>query len=220
MQRIELDHVIEAGMVTCKGLPGPAICDFWSRESTAGKFDDGSTFHIGRIDMVANTGTCIDAPFHRFADGDDIASLPLDRIAGVPALRVSVPGDERVIGARWFEDLPVKDRAVLVHTGWDRYWGSEDYFNANPCLSEEAAVWLRDEGALLVGIDSVNIDDTTTRSRPVHTTLLGADIPVVEHLCRLGELPEKGFRFFAVPPRITGMGTFPARAFALVGWTP
>lgn len=220
MQRIDLSHIIEPGMVTYRGLPGPAVCDFWSREESAANFDDGSTFQIARIDMVANTGTYIDAPFHRFAHGHDVAGFPLERIAGVPGFRVTVPEDVRVIDATWFEDLPVKGKAVLIHTGWDRHWGTDRYFDANPCLSAEAAEWLRDEGALLVGIDSVNIDDTTTRSRPVHTTLLGAEIPVVEHLCNLGELPEKGFRFFAVPPRMTGVGTFPVRAFATVKWLP
>jgi len=216
MKRIDLNHVIEPGMITYKGLPGPAVCDFWSRESTASKFDDGSTFQMARIDMVANTGTYIDAPFHRFEEGHDIAGFDLERIAGVPGLVVRVPETTRVIGVEPFAGRQVRNKAVLVHTGWDRHWGTERYFEANPCLSSEAAEWLRDEGAALVGIDSLNIDDATTRSRPVHTVLLGADIPVVEHLCHLDALPEKDFLFYAVPPRMTGVGTFPVRAFATV----
>lgn len=216
MKRVDLNHIIEPGMVTYKGLPGPVVCDYWTRESTADHFDDGSTFQIARLDMVANTGTYIDAPFHRYAHGHDISGFELERTAGVPGVVVRVPETARVIGAEWFRNQPVKNCAVLVHTGWDRHWQTDRYFEANPCISREAAEYLRDAGAALVGIDSMNIDDTTTRSRPVHTVLLGADIPVVEHLCHLDALPDTGFRFFAVPPRMTGVGTFPVRAFATI----
>lgn len=214
MKRIDLNHIIEPGMVTYKGLPGPAICDFWTRESTRERYDDDSTFQIARIDMVANTGTYIDAPFHRFEHGHDIAGFALDRIAGVPGLVVHAPANQRVMDAECFQNLPLAGRAVLVHTGWDRHWGTDDYFGANPCLSEAAAMYLRDAGVVLVGIDSFNIDDTTTRARPVHTALLGADIAVVEHLCQLDRLPATGFRFYAVPPRMSGVGSFPVRAWA------
>lgn len=217
MQCIDLNHVIEPGMVTYKGLPGPLICDYWTRENSADHFDDGSTFQIAHIDMVANTGTYIDAPFHRYAHGHDISALDLARVAGVPGVVIRIPEATRIIGAEWFQGLQAEGKAVLVQTGWDRHWQTERYFHANPCLSQDAAEFLRDAGAALVGIDSMNIDDTTTRARPAHTVLLGADVPIVEHLCHLDALPETGFRFFAVPPRMTGVGTFPVRAFATIG---
>lgn len=208
VKRVDLNHVIE---------PGPVVCDFWSRESTRDHFDDGSTFQIARIDMVANTGTYIDAPYHRFENGHDIAGFVLDRVAGLPGIVVHAPADQRIIGVECFEQLTVTGKAVLLRTGWDRYWGTDAYFGANPCLSAAAAEWLRDAGAVLVGIDSLNIDDTRTRSRPVHTLLLGAGIAVVEHLCQLDLLPDEGFRFYAVPPRMMGVGSFPVRAWADIG---
>lgn len=217
VERIDLNHVVDPGMVTYEGLPGPVVCDFWSRESTRERYDDGSTFQIARIEMVANTGTYIDAPYHRFENGRDIAGFALDRVAGLPGIIVHAPDDQRVIGVECFENRPVAGKAVLVRTGWDRHWGTEAYFGANPCLSATAAEWLRDAGAVLVGIDSFNIDDTTTRARPVHTILLGADIAVVEHLCQLDRVPDGEFRFHAVPPRMTGVGSFPVRAWAEIG---
>lgn len=211
---VDLNHVISDGMETYPGLPAPHICDFWTRESTAAHYEDGSTFHIGRLDMVANTGTYLDSPFHRYADGLDIAELELARIANLPGVCVDVRGSERVIGPDVLDDVALTGRAVLFRTDWSHHWGSPQYNEANPCLAEETAAMLVAAGAQLVGIDSLNIDDTTTRRRPVHTLLLGAGIPVVEHLCRLDCLPHDGFRFSAVPPRVRGMGTFPVRAFA------
>ena len=215
---IELNHVIEHGMTTYKGLPGPQICDFWERERSRAFYDDGSTFQIGRIDMIANTGTYLDTPFHRYADGDDLARVGLDRLAGLPGLVVRRPFEQDIeVGADAFDGLDVQGRAVLVHTGWDRHWRTETYQSDHPFLTAGAAEALVARGAALVGIDSHNIDDTRTRSRPVHTILLGAGIPVVEHLTGLGELPESGIDFTAAPPRVAGMGTFPVRAFATVG---
>jgi kynurenine formamidase len=213
---IDLSHAIEHGMTTYKGLPAPHICDYWSREESARFYDDGSTFQIGRIDMVANTGTYLDVPFHRFAHGDDLAALSLDRIASLPGIvvRAATAG---AIDVDLFEPLDVAGRAVLVHTGWDRHWRSEAYFTDHPFLTEAAARWLVGHGARLVGIDSHNIDDTRARSRPVHTLLLGAGVLICEHLTNLGSLPGAGFAFTAVPPKIVGMGTFPVRAFAEVG---
>ncbi len=215
---IDLSHVIENGMTTFKGLPGPHICDFWTREASAPNYDDGSSFQIGRIDMVANTGTYVDSPFHRFAQGKDLSELPLESLANIDGLVVRAPYERSVavdVGA--FDGLAVRDKAVLVHTGWDRHWRTDTYYADHPFLTAGAASWLAAQGAAFVGIDSHNIDDTRTRSRPVHTTLLGAEIPIGEHLTRLGELPDTGFRFSAVPPKIRGMGTFPVRAWAAVG---
>jgi len=209
---IDLSHVIEHGMTTYKGLPGPHICDFWTREVSAANYDDGSSFQIGRIDMIANTGTYLDAPYHRFADGADLAALALEQLASLPALVVRCAA--MAVDAEAFDRLDVAGKAVLVHTGWDRHWRSEAYFDDHPFLTEAAARRLADRGAALVGIDSHNIDDARTRSRPVHTILLGAGIPICEHMTNLGALPDSGFAFTAVPPKIAGMGTFPVRAFA------
>ena len=212
---IDLSHAIEDGMVTYKGLPAPHICDFWKREDSAVNYDDGSTFQIGRIDMVANTGTYLDTPFHRYAEGDDLAAVGLDRLARLEGLCVRAAGMEA--GAELFEGLDVADKAVLVHTGWDRHWRTEAYHSGHPFLGEDSARLLAERGAALIGIDSYNIDDTRTRRRPVHTILLGAGTLIVEHMTRLGELPPSGFRFTAAPPKIAGMGTFPVRAFAETG---
>lgn len=209
---LDLSHAIEEGMVTYKGLPGPAICDYWTREQSAAFYDDGSSFQIGRIDMVANTGTYVDAPFHRFADGVDLAGLELARLAGLDGLVVR--GTAMAVDAEAFEGRDVAGKAVLVATGWSRHWRTAAYFENHPFLTEAAARLLAEAGAALVGIDSHNIDDTRTRARPVHTILLGAGIPVCEHLANLDALPDTGFRFTAAPPKIVGMGTFPVRAFA------
>ena len=212
---IDLSHDIVEGMVTYKGLPGPHICDYWSREASAANYDDGATFQIGRIDMVANTGTYLDTPFHRFADGDDLAGVGIERVAGLPGALVR--SAEMAIDVAAFAGIDVAGKAVLVATGWDRHWGGDAYFTGHPYLTEAAARHLADRGAALVGIDSHNIDDTRTRTRPVHTVLLGAGIPICEHLTRLETLPPTGFRFTAAPPKIVGMGTFAVRAFAELG---
>ncbi len=215
---IDLSHVIEAGMTTYNGLPAPAICDYWSRERSAANYDDGATFQIGRIDMVANTGTYLDSPFHRFADGSDLAALDLARLALLDAVVVRQPFEAGLeVGAAAFAGVACAGRAVLVHTGWSRHWRTDAYFDDHPFLSEAAARHLVAAGAVLVGIDSHNIDDTRVRRRPVHTALLGAGITICEHMTNLDALPDDGFRFSAVPPKISGMGTFPVRAFASVG---
>lgn len=215
---IDLSHVIEGGMTTYKGLPGPHLCDYWTREDSAANYDDGSTFQIGRIDMVANTGTYVDSPFHRYADGKDLSELPLASLADLDGLVVRRPFEKGLaIDEDAFVGLDVAGKAVLVHTGWDRYWRTDAYQVDHPFLTAAAARALIEEGAVFVGIDSHNIDDTRPRTRPVHSLLLGADIPIGEHLTGLGQLPDRGFRFSAVPPKVKGMGTFPVRAFARLG---
>jgi kynurenine formamidase len=212
---IDLSHEIEDGMTTFKGLPGPHICDYWTREESAGRYDDGSTFQIGRIDMVANTGTYVDSPFHRYAEGRDLAGLPLESLAELDGLVVRRPFENGLaVDADAFSELDVRGKAVLVHTGWDRFWRTDTYFDDHPFLTEAAARALVEGGAAFVGIDSHNIDDTRARSRPVHSLLLGADIPIGEHLTGLDKLPDVGFCFSAVPPKVCGMGTFPVRAYA------
>jgi kynurenine formamidase len=213
---VDVSHVVEAGMVTYKGLPAPLICDYLSREASREHYAAGTEFHIGKIEMVANTGTYVDAPFHRFAEGKDLADLPLSSLANLEAVVLRVAEGQRAVGAEAFKGLEVRGKAVLVHTGWSRHWRTEQYFEGHPFLTAEAAQWLVGAGAALVGIDSLNIDDTDDGSHPVHTALLGHDIPVAEHLTNLNALPDGGFRFFAVPVKVRAFGTFPVRAFGVV----
>jgi kynurenine formamidase len=214
---IDVSHTVEHGLVTYKGLPAPVVCDYLSREASRKVYAPGVEFHIGKVEMVANTGTYLDSPFHRYADGIDLAGLPLEKLAGLDAVVVRRRPDEgRAVGADVFRDLDVRGKAVLVQTGWDRHWRTDAYFEGNPFLTADAAVWLRDQGAVLVGIDSLNIDDTADLARPVHSTLLRAGVLIVEHLRGLEQLPASGFRFFAVPVKFAGMGTFPVRAFGMV----
>jgi kynurenine formamidase len=211
---VDLSHTVEHGMVTYKGLPAPLICDFLTREASRAFYAPGTEFHIGRIDMVANTGTYLDSPFHRFASGPDLAQLPLESLANLAGIVVRNPS--RAIAATAFDGRDVRGKAVLVNTGWDRHWRTDAYFEGHPFLTAGAAACLAERGAALVGIDSYNIDDTADGSRPAHTILLGAQIPICEHLCNLGALPGAGFRFFAVPAKVAGFGTFPVRALAVV----
>lgn len=213
---IDVSHIIEDGMVTYKGLPAPLVCDYLSREASHAHYAEGTSFHIGKLEMVANTGTYVDAPFHRYADGADVAALPLSSLANLPGRVVRAPTGRRALGPALFEGLELAGRAVLVHTGWDRHWRTDRYFENHPFLTRDAAQYLREAGAALVGIDSHNIDDTGDGSRPAHSILLGAGIPVVEHLCRLGDLPDADFAFYAVPAKVKGLGTFPVRAFGVV----
>ena len=210
----DLSHSIIHGMTTYPGLPGPVICDYLSREASRGKYAPGVEFQIGRIDMVANTGTYVDSPFHRYADGSDLAGLRLESLADLETVVVEAHG-ERAVGAGRFAGLAVAGKAVLVRTGWDAHWGTERYLSGNPFLTADAARRLVDEGAALVGIDSLNIDDIGDLARPVHSALLGAGIPIVEHLTGLHQLSGDGARFFAVPAKVSGFGTWPVRAFAL-----
>ena len=213
---IELSHVIEDGMVTYTGLPGPVISDHMSREDSASHYTEGTTFQIGKIEMVANTGTYIDAPFHRYAEGTDLSGLEMASIADLDGVVFRTARGEHSIDRDVFENRNFAGRAVLIHTGWDRHWRTDAYFENHPFLTRDAAEYLEASGAALVGIDSLNIDDTADGTRPAHSILLKADIPIVEHMCRLEELPDQGFRFFAVPAPVKGMGSFPVRAFAFV----
>lgn len=212
---IELSHDIEDGMITYKGLPAPVICDHLSRLQSRQAYAPGTEFQIGKITLVSNTGTYIDSPFHRFEHGVDLAGLKLESITELPGIVVRMlDRSGRAVSRQAFEGRDVAGKAVLVHTGWAAHWRTDQYFEGHPFLTKEAAEYLRDAGATLVGIDSYNIDDTGDGQRPVHTVLLGAGIPIVEHLRGLEQLPDSGFRFSAVPPKIKGMGTFPVRAYA------
>lgn len=213
----DLSHKIEDGMITYQGLPGPTICDFWSREYSQQFYTEGTEFQIGKIEMVSNTGTYIDSPFHRYADGDDLAGLSLKNIAMLEGIVIRKPrDDQRHISMDLLSGMNVDGKAVLFDSGWDNNWGTESYFYGHPFLTDKVAYFLRDSGASLVGIDSLNIDDTNDGKRPVHSILLAANIPIVEHLCNLSKIPDNGFYFQAVPPKIRGLGSFPVRAFAFI----
>jgi kynurenine formamidase len=213
---VDLSHVVEHGMETLKGFPEPIICDYLSREASRGIYAPGTEFHIGRIDMIANTGTYVDAPFHRWADGADLADLALETLVNLPTVVVRRVGAGRATGADAFAGLDLEGKAVLVHTGHARHWGTDAYQEEHPYLTRDAAEHLLDAGATLVGIDSLNIDDTADMTRPVHSILLRAGIPIAEHLRGLDELPDTGCRFFAPPVKVRAFGTFPVRAFALI----
>ncbi|MEO0473905.1 MAG: cyclase family protein [Bacteroidota bacterium] len=214
---IDLSHTIKDGEITYQGLPAPLICDFISREQSADSYDDGSTFQIARIDMVSNTGTYIDCPFHRYEDGKDLAETELAAFADLPGILIDAAFEDHLaIDASFFEGKAVRGKAVLVHTGWSRLWQTDAYFGAHPYLTKDAAEYLRDQGAKLVGIDAYNIDNTKGKARPVHSILLGEEILIVEHLTNLAALRGKSFSFSAIPPKIEGMGTFPVRAFAKI----
>ncbi len=214
---VDLSHTIENGMVTYKGLPAPIVCDHISHLQSRANYAPGTEFQIGRIDMVANTGTYIDTPYHRYPGGTDLSTTPLPNMAHIPGVVVRATGIERrAIDWTNFAAIDVSRRAVLVNTGWDRHWRKDQYFEGHPFLTKAAAEYLRDQGAALVGIDSLNIDDTSDRTRPVHSILLATGIPIVEHLTNLSALPIDGFIFSAAPPKIVAMGTFPIRAHAIL----
>lgn len=216
---VDLSHAIEHGTITYPGLPGPVISDHLSREASRQRYASGYEFQIGRIDMVSNTGTYLDTPFHRFPDGHDLSALDPARVAAVPGIVVDGGGAQEIgpDALATVEGLGVAGRAVLFRTGWDRHWGTDRYGEPDhPYLAAAAAERLAEAGAAVVGIDSVNIDGTRTGERPVHTALLAAGVPIVEHLTGLDRIAGRPFTFFAVPPAIRGMGSFPVRALAVI----
>jgi kynurenine formamidase len=217
MRMVDLSHDITDGMTTYPGLPGPHISTHISREESAARFGTGASFHIGRVDMVANTGTYLDSPWHFHEDGADLAGLTLERLAALPITLVRrTPDGPRAIDATALPDEPVEGHAMLFHTGWDAQWRTDEYGANAPFLTADVVRALVERRPALVGIDSVNIDDVDDGNRPAHSMLLGAGITIVEHLTNLGALPEDGGTFYAVPPKVHGFGTFPVRAFALI----
>ncbi|MBI4429336.1 MAG: cyclase family protein [Ignavibacteriales bacterium] len=215
MRFVDVSHTVEHEMLTYRGLPAPVICDYLSREDSRSRYSGGTEFQIGKIEMVANTGTYVDAPFHRFAKGKDLSQLDLSSLANLDGVVVRV-GNARVIDFEVFRGRDLAGKAVLVHTGWDKHWRTDQYFENHPFLTRRSAQYLADASVKMVGIDSLNIDDITDGTRPAHSILLGTDIPIAEHLCNLSPLPDKDFKFFAVPVKVAGMGSFPVRAFAVV----
>jgi len=212
---IDLSHTVEHGMITYKGLPAPIICDYLSREASRAQYAPGTEFHIGKIEMVANTGTYLDSPFHRYAEGDDLSQLKLESLADLDCVVIrATERRDRAIDRLPFDLAAVRGKALLFHTGWDAHWRTDRYFENHPHLTGELAEQLVAASVALVGIDSFNIDSIDGDTRPVHSALLGAGIPIVEHMCGLNAVPDRGARFFAVPVKVKGMGTFPVRAFA------
>jgi arylformamidase len=213
---IDLSHTVEHGLVTYKGLPAPIICDYLSREASRKHYAPGTEFQIGKIEMVANTGTYLDSPFHRYADGKDLSQLVLQKLANLPAIKVSAQRKQAIGRSHFPSGADLAGKAVLVETEWSRHWNTPQYYNGHPFLTEDAARFLADSGVALVGIDSHNVDDVQDLRRPVHSTLLKNEIPIVEHMTNLAAVPQTDFRFFAVPVKVKGFGTFPVRAFAIV----
>lgn len=210
---IDLSHVIEAGMITYKGLPAPLICDYLSREKSKDFYEAGTSFQIGKIEMVSNTGTYIDCPFHRYEHGKDLAQMELEAFADLEAITIHAMGAQAIDVAH-FQGQSLENKAVIIRTDWSKHWNTDLYFENHPFLTAAAAQFLKVAKVKLVGIDSHNIDDTRGNARPVHTILLGAEILIVEHMCNLHVLPIDNYRFSAVPPKFKGVGTFPVRAFA------
>ena len=210
---IDLSHTVEDGLITYKGLPAPIICDYLSREESKKYYAEGTSFQIGKIEMCSNTGTYLDSPFHRYEKGKDLSELDLETLASLSDVKVVVKNGIIAVNKEAFQGLDVNGKAVLVQTDWSKNWNTEQYYERHPFLTEDAAQYLRDNGAVLVGIDSYNIDDTIGNKRPVHSILLGAEILIVEHMCNLSEVPSSEFTFYAVPVKVKGFGTFPVRAF-------
>ncbi|BCJ41131.1 cyclase [Actinoplanes ianthinogenes] len=214
---VDLSHLIEAGMVTYPGLPGPVISDHMSRADSRDRYPAGTEFQIGSVTLVANTGTYLDTPFHRYPDGADLSAIDLSRLADVPGVVIDATDGSRAVGPELLEGVDVTGRAVLIHTGWDRHWRTPQYGAAeHPFVTADLVDWLIQRRPALVGIDSVNIDDMADLTRPAHTGLLGAGIAVVEHLHNLHELQDREFRFHGAPVPVSGMGSFPIRAYAVV----
>jgi arylformamidase len=213
---IDVSHTVEDGMVTYKGLPAPIICDWLSRDASRQRYAPGTEFQIGKIEMVANTGTYVDSPFHRYENGKDLSELPLESVADLECLVVRVPPGTTTIDEIPLASAKVKGRAVLFHTNWDRHFRTDAYFENHPHLTARAAEWLVKAGAVLAGIDSFNIDSIATGERPVHSILLDREIVICEHMRGLSAVPDTGGRFSAVPVKMKGMGTFPVRAYVAV----
>jgi len=213
---IDLSHTVEQGMITYKGLPAPIICDYLSREDSRSHYAPGVEFNISKIEMIANTGTYVDSPFHRFAHGIDLSELPLESLANLEGMVVHAHESGRAIDVNPFRGKSLRGKAVLVHTGWARHWQTDQYFEGHPFLTKDAVEFLMEAGTAFVGIDTYNIDDTDDGTRPAHSTLLGNNIPICEHMCNLEDLPDEGFRFHAAPVKVKAFGTFPVRAYAVL----
>lgn len=213
---IDVSHTVKDGMITYKGLPAPIICDYLSREASKKHYEEGTTFQIGSITMTSNTGTYVDVPFHRYENGKDLSEIALSSLANLDGIKITIDKNITKIGIEHFTGRELHGKAVIIETSWSRHWGSDQYFDDYPYLDAEAATYLRDQDVKFVGIDTYNIDDTKGKTRPCHSILLHNDIPICEHMTNLSDLPVQNFKFFAVPVKVKGMGTFPVRAFGII----
>ena len=213
---IEVSHPVEAGMKTYPGLPEPSVEVVFDYEDSLERYQGKAEFYIASLHLCGNTGTYVDAPIHRHRGGADLASLPLERLANLETVVIDCTGTEdRSIRAESLASVDFRYRAVLIRTDFSRHWGTPEYFGPNPFLTRDAAELLVRSGALFVGIDSLNIDDVADPSRPVHTLLLGAGIPICEHMTKLAAVPETGGRLHAVPIAWVGGASFPVRAYVM-----
>jgi len=213
---VELNHILEDGMMAYPGLPRPKIEAFLDHQASRSRYEGQAEFYLGKVEMVCNVGTYLDSPFHRFPDQADLSQIPLGRVAGIPGIVIDgIASKDRSVTIH-AEGEELRGRAVLIRTGWDKRWGTESYWEPGPYLSKELINLLIRSKPVLVGVDFWNVDDTMDPSRPVHTRLLSSGILIVEHLCNLSALPQIGFKFYAVPPRIVRGASFPVRAFAEV----
>ena len=222
MRRIvDLSHVIEAGMVTDPRLPVPVVRDVWTREQSAARYAPGVSFQIASIEFPQNTGTYLDAPFHRHEGLAGVWDYPIERTTDLPGVvidaRAVLKQGKPAMGPELLEGVDVEGAAVLFRTGWDAKWGSDEYGGGgHPYLTEACAQALVDRGCVLFGVDALNADDTSDPARPAHTILLRENVAIVENLTNLGELPQHGFRFHAAPVKAKGLGSFPVRAYAVI----
>lgn len=217
-QYIDVSHVIEDGMITYKGIQPPVITPTTTREQSRSHYTNGTEFYIAKIEMAANTGTYIDSPFHRYPEGDDLSELKLENLVDLEAILVNVDISKgRAIDKSIFEKLNLSGKALVIHTGWDKHWRTEEYFSGHPYLTKSAVEFISTSGCKLVAIDTYNIDDTRDGDRPAHSVLLKAGIPIIEHICNLHTIPNnKVLEFTAVPIKIKDFSTFPVRAYVKV----
>jgi len=213
---VELSHQIVPGMKTYPGLPEPKVEILLDYDASRERYQNKAEFYIASLHLCGNTGTYVDSPRHRYRDGIDLAGLSLERLANLPTLVIDATKAGRAIGGDAFRTLDLTGTAVLFRTDFSKHWGTPAYFADNPYLTADAAELLVSKQPAFVGVDSLNIDDTGDPSRPVHTKLLGAGIPICEHMTNLASLPASGARLHAVPIAWVGGGTFPVRAYAVV----
>lgn len=212
---IEVSHPIDAGMKTYPGLPEPRAETLLDYEPSRQHYGDQAEFFIASLHLCGNTGTYVDSPCHRFRGAADLARLPLDRLAHLPVAVVDATDySNRGIGPDVFRGLDLRARAVLIRTEWSRHWRTDAYFDPHPFLTAGACDRLLDAGAVFVGIDSLNIDDIQNHARPAHTKLLGAGVPVCEHMTNLAAASAGGY-LHAVPIAWKGGASFPVRAYVV-----
>jgi arylformamidase len=217
---VDLTQPIDESIPMFPGLPGLELSTVLSREASRAHYAEGVEFLIQRYAITGNSGTYMDTPYHRYPHGLDLATLPLESTVGLPGVRIdardAMTSGRRRIDESFLNGTDVRGKAVLCWTGWDDRWPGDDYLEPNPFLCRELATNLIAGGAVLVGIDTWNIDDTEDMSRPAHSVLLSHGIPIVENLCGLGNLSMEGFQFSAAPLPVRRGTAIPVRAYAVI----